>query len=77
MVAVGKFGIQRAGAYAALILFALTLFSIPVSAQNPVCDYDDYARPYMPAAEIPIPCCPRDWRSRWNFESGACHDDCE
>ncbi len=45
MVAVGKFGIQRAGAYAALILFALTLFSIPVSAQNPQCDYDDYARP--------------------------------
>jgi hypothetical protein len=24
--------------------------------------------PYMPAAEIPIPCCPRCCFSRWNFE---------
>ena len=24
--------------------------------------------PYMPAAEIPIPCWPRDWLSLWNFE---------
>ena len=24
--------------------------------------------PYMPAAEMPMPCWPRDWRRRWNFE---------
>src|SRR5947207_4592408 len=24
--------------------------------------------PYMPAAEMPMPCWPRLWRSRWNFE---------
>ena len=24
--------------------------------------------PYIPAAEIPIPCWPRLIRSRWNFE---------
>ncbi len=24
--------------------------------------------PYIPAAEIPIPCWPRLWRSRWNLE---------
>src|SRR5712691_9013870 len=24
--------------------------------------------PYMPAAEMPIPCCPRLMRSRWNFD---------
>ena len=24
--------------------------------------------PYIPAAEIPMPCWPRDWLSLWNFE---------
>ena len=24
--------------------------------------------PNMPAAEMPIPCCPRDIFSRWNFD---------
>jgi hypothetical protein len=24
--------------------------------------------PYMPAALMPMPCCPRDIRRRWNFE---------
>src|SRR5206468_1208198 len=24
--------------------------------------------PYMPAAEMPMPCWPRLWRRRWNFE---------
>ena len=24
--------------------------------------------PYMPAAEMPMPCCPRLMRKRWNFE---------
>ena len=26
------------------------------------------SRPYMPAAEMPIPCWPRDCCSRWNLE---------
>ena len=24
--------------------------------------------PYMPAAEMPMPCCPRLWESLWNFD---------
>ena len=26
------------------------------------------SRPYMPAALMPMPCCPRLIRRRWNFE---------
>ena len=43
-------------------------FLLPLVLEKMRVDVPVVSCPYMPAALMPMPCCPRDMRSRWNLE---------